>query len=148
MSLISGTKTDDGLRVPGQRGQWSSAVVSHTGGSRRRRSGGGGGQSSQQRMEERTGADLREFVIAENVYGERQEPPPTPIQGWQRGDAKTEKYHHTRCVRALSSERVDLYFSQLVPPLLSLSKIGTQQLQSAGEKKTLKFVCSSQICQI
>lgn len=97
MSLISGTKTDDGLRVPGQRGgageQWSSAVVSDTGGSRRRRSGGGGSQSSQQRMEERTGADLREFVIAENVYGERQEVP--PIQGRQRDDAKTEKYHHT-----------------------------------------------------
>lgn len=82
MSLISGTKTDDGLRVPGQRGgageQRSSAVVSDSGGSGRKRSGGGG-QSSQQRMEERTGADLREFVIAENVYGERQEPPP-PFQ--------------------------------------------------------------------
>lgn len=77
MSLISGTKTDDGLRVPGQRGELVSSgarlscrTVGDPDGRDR-----GGGQSSQQRMEERTGADLREFVIAENVYGERQEPP-------------------------------------------------------------------------
>lgn len=55
---------------------------------------------------------------------------------------------HTRHLRALSSERVDIYFSQVVPPLLSLSKIGTQQLPCAGETKTLKFVCCSQIWEI
>lgn len=80
MSLISGTKTDDDLKVPGQRGelvnsgaQPSCRTLGDPDGVDR---GEGGGKSSQQRMEERTGADLREFVIAENVYGERQEPPP------------------------------------------------------------------------
>lgn len=98
MSLISGTKTDDGLRVPGQRGELVSSGARPSCRTLGDPDGGDWeGQSSQQRMEETTGADLREFVIAENVYGERQEAP-LPIQGWQRGDAKTEKYHHTQAV--------------------------------------------------
>lgn len=53
--------TDDGLRMPGQQGEPVSRAQSlllDVKGSRRRSLGGG------QRMEERSGAELQEFVTA------------------------------------------------------------------------------------
>lgn len=147
MSLISGTKTDDGLRVAGQRGEpvSSGARPSYRtlgdpdGGDQGVRVHSGGWRREQEQT--------WEFVTEENVYGERQEVPPHSrlAEGWCK-DGKISS--HTRRPRAPSSERVDTYFSQLVPPLLSLSKISTQQPPCAGEKKTLKFVCCSQIWEI
>lgn len=63
------------------------------------------GQSSQQRMEERSGAELWEFVIAKCLQRETRGP---PVHGWQRDDANMEKYHHTHGLRARSSKRGSL----------------------------------------
>lgn len=90
------------------------------------------GQSSQQRMEERSGAELWEFVIAKCLQRETRGP---PVHGWQTDDANMEKYHHTHSLRLVHQSVAawfqceDTYFSRLVPPLLSGSEINTHQAQ-------------------